>query len=183
MAGSHQLVEKPPSACGGVWSSQLDPQRKSQQIVELHIWAAREGLRGTAPATLFEGLCRRLVDAGVPLWRAFAGIPTLHPQWGGYAYTWWRDRDAIEPTQFERGEAYEQEILNSPIGYLVRQAEAYGEAYACGAAIHGGTSVGDSRDPRCSSISPFSRRSPPPAPPIILLRSSVSARAVGRLTS
>ena len=103
-----------------------------QQIVELHIWAVREGLRGTAPATLFEGLCRRLVDAGVPLWRAFAGIPTLHPQWGGYAYTWWRDRDAIEPTQFERGEAYEQEILNSPIGYLVRQAEAYGEAYACG---------------------------------------------------
>ena len=28
-----------------------------QQIVELHIWAVREGLRGTAPATLFEGLC------------------------------------------------------------------------------------------------------------------------------
>jgi adenylate cyclase len=47
----------------------------------------------------------------------------MHPQWGGYAYTWWRDFDAIEPAQFERGDAYEQEILNSPIGYLVRQAE------------------------------------------------------------
>jgi adenylate cyclase len=97
----------------------------------LHVWAVREGLCGTAPATLFEGLCRRLAGAGVPLWRAFIGIPTLHPQWGGYAYTWWRDRDVIEPVQFERGEVYEQEILSSPIGYLVRQAEAYGEVYAC----------------------------------------------------
>jgi hypothetical protein len=49
---------------------------------------------------------------------------TLHPQWGGYTYTWWRDLDATEPAQFERGAAYEQEMLNSPIGYLVRQAEA-----------------------------------------------------------
>jgi hypothetical protein len=26
------------------------------------------------------------VIAGVPLWRAFIGMPTLHPQWGGYSY-------------------------------------------------------------------------------------------------
>jgi adenylate cyclase len=95
-----------------------------RKIIELHVWAVREGLRGTAAVALFEGLCRRLVSAGLPLWRAFAGMRTLHPQWGGYAYTWWRDLDAIEPAQFERGAAYEQEILNSPIGYLVRQAEA-----------------------------------------------------------
>lgn len=101
-----------------------------RRISELQVWAVRAGLRGTAPATLFEDLCRRLAGAGVPLWRAFIGIPTLHPQWGGYAYTWSRDRNTIEPAQFERGEAYEQEILSSPIGYLVRQAEAYAEVYA-----------------------------------------------------
>jgi adenylate cyclase len=95
-----------------------------RKIIELHGWAVREGLRGATSAALFEGLCRRLVSAGLPLWRAFAGMRTLHPQWGGYAYTWWRDLDATEPAQFERGGAYEQEILNSPIGYLVRQAEA-----------------------------------------------------------
>src|ERR1700730_291858 len=39
-------------------------------------------------------------------------------------YTWWRDLDAIQPAQFERGDEYEREILNSPIGYLIRQAEA-----------------------------------------------------------
>ena len=95
-----------------------------QKIIELHVWAVGEGLRGADAASLFDGLCRRLVGAGVPLWRAFAGMRTLHPQWGGYAYTWWRDLDAIQPAQFERGDEYEREILNSPIGYLIRQAEA-----------------------------------------------------------
>jgi adenylate cyclase len=50
---------------------------------------------------LFDGLCQRLVGAGVPLWRAFAGMKTLHPQWGGYGYTWWRHLNAIQPAQFE----------------------------------------------------------------------------------
>jgi adenylate cyclase len=40
-----------------------------RQIIELHIWAVGQGLRGTAAAGLFEGLCERLVMAGVPLWR------------------------------------------------------------------------------------------------------------------
>ena len=56
------------------------------------------------------------VIAGVPLWRAFIGMPTLHPQWGGYSYTWRRDLNAIEPSQFGRGYEYEQILLNSPFG-------------------------------------------------------------------
>jgi adenylate cyclase len=97
-----------------------------RQIIELHVWAVRQGLLGTQAAELFDGFCQRLVIAGVPLWRAFAGMRTLHPQWGGYAYTWRRDLDAIRPSQFARGDAYEQDILNSPIGYLVREAQASG---------------------------------------------------------
>ena len=53
-----------------------------RQIIELHIWAVGQGLRGIAAAELFEGLCERLVMAGVPLWRAFAGMRTLHPRQG-----------------------------------------------------------------------------------------------------
>src|SRR5918996_2141039 len=94
-----------------------------RQIVELHMWVVREGIRGAAAAALFDGLCQRLVRAGVPLWRAFIGMPTLHPQWGGYSYTWRRDLNAIEPAQFGRGEEYEQILLNSPFGYLIRQME------------------------------------------------------------
>ena len=92
-----------------------------RQIVELHVWVVREGIRGAAADALFDGLCQRLVIAGVPLWRAFIGMPTLHPQWGGYSYTWRRDLNAIEPSQFGRGYEYEQILLNSPFGYLIRQ--------------------------------------------------------------
>ena len=65
-----------------------DPQQNfdrlaGRRIVDIHVWAVREGLRGTEPAILFMGLCQRLVDAGVPVWRAFAATRTLHPQWAG----------------------------------------------------------------------------------------------------
>jgi len=104
-----------------------------RKIIDLHVWAVGEGLRGTEAAPLFDGLCQRLVAAGVPLWRATAGMKTLHPQWGGYGYTWWRHLNAIQPQQFERGEEYEQIVLNSTIGYLIR----LGEARAATAPIEG----------------------------------------------
>jgi adenylate cyclase len=95
-----------------------------RKIIELHVWAVGEGLHGTDAAPLFDGLCQRLVDAGVPLWRAFAGMRTLHPQWGGYGYIWWRRQNRIHPRQFERGDQYEQSLLNSPIGHLIGLSEA-----------------------------------------------------------
>jgi adenylate cyclase len=66
-------------------------------IIELHVWTVPQALGGARAATLFDGRCQRLVIAGVPLWRAFAGMQTLHPQWGGYSYTWRRDLNAIQP--------------------------------------------------------------------------------------
>jgi adenylate cyclase len=97
-----------------------------RQIVELHTWVVREGLRGADAAAIFDGLCKRFVSAGVPLWRAFVGMPTLHPQWGGYSYTWRRDLNAIEPAQFGRGAEYEMILLQSPFGRLIRQVEKSG---------------------------------------------------------
>ena len=97
-----------------------------RQIVELHMWVVREGLRGADAAAIFDGLCQRFVSAGVPLWRAFVGMPTLHPQWGGYSYTWWRDLNAIEPAQFGRGQEYELILLRSPFGQLIRQVQKSG---------------------------------------------------------
>ena len=67
-----------------------------QRIIELHVWAVRQGLLGTAAAELFDGFCQRLVLGGLPLWRASAAMRTLHPQWGGYSYLWRRDLNAIE---------------------------------------------------------------------------------------
>jgi adenylate cyclase len=92
-----------------------------RQIIDLNVWAVGQGLRGAAADVLFDGLCQRLVVAGVPLWRAFAGMRTLHPQWAGYSYTWRRDINAIQPAQFARGDKYEQDLLSSPFAGLIRQ--------------------------------------------------------------
>jgi adenylate cyclase len=88
------------------------------RITNLNLWAVREGLRRAPTAMLFEDFCRRLVAVGVPLWRAFAGMRTLHPQWAGYTYTWWRDRNEVNPARRERGEVYERDIRDSPYAYL-----------------------------------------------------------------
>ena len=91
-----------------------------RRIIELHVWAVRQGLLGAAAEELFAGFCRRLADAGVPLWRAFAAMRTLHPQWGGYGYSWQREEDAIELQQFGRRDG--PGWLQSPFAYLLRQA-------------------------------------------------------------
>ncbi|HEX9535723.1 MAG TPA: adenylate/guanylate cyclase domain-containing protein [Stellaceae bacterium] len=97
-----------------------------QRIIELHVWAVRQGLLGTAASELFDGFCQRLVFGGLPLWRASAAMRTLHPQWGGYSYLWRRDLNAIEPSQFERGNENSQVWLTSPFAYLVGRVEAGG---------------------------------------------------------
>ncbi len=98
-----------------------------RRIIDIHIWAVREGLRGAEPVSLFMGLCQRLVDGGVPVWRAFAGTRTLHPQWAGYSYTWWRDSGGVEPMRFPRGDRYEQIVADSVFGHLRRKSAAAGD--------------------------------------------------------
>ena len=71
-----------------------------RNIIETHIWAVREGLRGASAYDLFDGYCQRLVIHGVPLWRAHAAMETLHPQWSGYGYTWRRDLNDFAPRLF-----------------------------------------------------------------------------------
>src|SRR5260221_12664392 len=73
-----------------------------RRIVDLHIWAVHEGLRGATAYELFDGFCQRLVAAGVRLWRGFAGTQTLHPQWSVYGDLRRLDLNAIQPEPFVR---------------------------------------------------------------------------------
>jgi adenylate cyclase len=94
-----------------------------RRIIETHIWAVREGLRGADAYHLFDGYCQRLVVDGFPLWRAHTAMETLHPQWNGYGYTWRRDLNAIEPEQYAHG-TFEDEIwVTSPLNQLIQRAE------------------------------------------------------------
>jgi len=93
-----------------------------RRIIETHIWAVREGLRGATAYDLFDGYCQRLVIHGTPLWRAHAAMETLHPQWHGYGYTWRRDLNAIEPEQYAHGSTEGADFLTSPLNALVLRA-------------------------------------------------------------
>jgi adenylate cyclase len=94
-----------------------------RRIIEMHIWAVREGLRGADAYRLFDGYCQRLVVDRFPLWRAHTAMETLHPQWNGYGYTWRRDLNAIEPEQYAHG-TFEDEIwVTSPLNHLIQLAE------------------------------------------------------------
>ena len=95
-----------------------------RRIIETHIWAVREGLRGATGYDLFDGYCQRLVIDGMPLWRAYAGMETLHPQWNGYGYTWRRDLNAIQPEHYDRDGLEAAKWLMSPLFDLIRRAQA-----------------------------------------------------------
>jgi adenylate cyclase len=104
----------------------LDPGL-ARRIVDVHIWAVRRGLRGADAASLFDGLCQRLVETGVPLWRGFAGMRTLHPQWGGDSYTWRRDLNALAHDRYERTDMVRPDWLGSPFNYLINQTQPSGD--------------------------------------------------------
>ena len=94
-----------------------------RRIVDTHIWAVREGLRGADAYHLFDGYCQRLVIDGMPLWRAHAAMETLHPQWNGYGYTWRRDLNAIAPEQYAHGSLEQADWLRSPFNHLIVRAQ------------------------------------------------------------
>jgi adenylate cyclase len=96
--------------------------RLGRRIIETHIWAVREGLRGAIAYDLFDGYCQRLVMDGVPLWRAYTAMETLHPQWNGYGYGWRRDLNAIAPEQYPHGGDDAPNWVTSPFYDLIRRA-------------------------------------------------------------
>ena len=96
----------------------------AQRIVDIHIWAVREGLRGTVAAELFDGYCQRLVIHGIPLWRAHSAMETLHPQWNGYGVTWRRDLNAVAPENYPHADDDEPIWVQSPFYALIARARA-----------------------------------------------------------
>jgi adenylate cyclase len=95
-----------------------------RRIVDLHRWAVGAGLRGTSTADLFAGFCQRLMDDGVPLWRGYAAMETLHPQWWGFGFAWRRGLGIVEPAQFGRDHATAPGWVGSVFHHLVERSEA-----------------------------------------------------------
>jgi adenylate cyclase len=61
-------------------------------------WTLDVGLEGLDQADLLAGYCERLVEAGVPLWRASMGADTLHPLNAAQGHRWLIGKGVREET-------------------------------------------------------------------------------------
>ncbi|HEX6142929.1 MAG TPA: adenylate/guanylate cyclase domain-containing protein [Geminicoccaceae bacterium] len=87
----------------------------------IRAWLVEAGLAGEREPVLLEGLSERLAGAGVPLWRSFVGVDTLHPIFGGQMSVWERARGSAIETEYPRVQGEGQEWLNSPL-YVLEQS-------------------------------------------------------------
>jgi adenylate cyclase len=55
---------------------------------DIAAWIVGSGLEGLGQADLVDAYCGRLVEAGVPLWRASVGADTLHPLVDAQGHRW-----------------------------------------------------------------------------------------------
>ena len=83
-------------------------------------WMMRDGRHLTHMREFGDEMCRRIAAAGIPIWRAFCAVGTLHPEIAASAYVWRRDEPgAVRMTAthaFER----DPEFSTSPIAEVQR---------------------------------------------------------------
>jgi len=78
-------------------------------------WLLREGWRHTNQRKLFEEIGRRFNEAGVPIWRMAAFIPTLHPELYADSFFWTRDSGKARYQQSGHSVRQDAEYQNSPL--------------------------------------------------------------------
>ncbi len=78
-------------------------------------WMMREGRHMTHMREFGDEMCRRVVTAGIPIWRAFCSTKTLHPQVYGTAYLWRRGQPGAERLTAPHGFQLADDMLTSPI--------------------------------------------------------------------
>ena len=82
-------------------------------------WLLTEGSNITNAAELVERLARRLVGAGIPLWRLVCLIRTLHPQVIGVRYVWRLDAGISEELAPLHDNLHPLHYPDSPMGAIL----------------------------------------------------------------
>jgi adenylate cyclase len=87
-------------------------------------WIVGVGLDGLDQAELMAGYCDRLVEAGVPLWRASIGADTLHPLIQAQGHRWLAG-EGVREEFYARSSSpeAEQEWRQSPWHWMIESGE------------------------------------------------------------
>ena len=83
-------------------------------------WLLGEARLLSTIKALQEGICQRLVSAGVPIWRNTLNVPQLHPKMVGQVYTWLSDTGESSLWDVPRSVATSAMYHNSPVGLMHR---------------------------------------------------------------
>ncbi|HET8727766.1 MAG TPA: hypothetical protein VFO41_09670, partial [Alphaproteobacteria bacterium] len=59
-------------------------------------WLLLQGWRHSETGALLRAVCERLSTGGIPVWRTFCAVPSLHPRYFGEAYIWRRGQREVE---------------------------------------------------------------------------------------
>lgn len=87
-------------------------------------WMLYEGRLIPRMREFGDEMCRRIVAAGIPLYRGFCLVETLHPQLYGAAYIWRRDHQGAERKRGARGLPERPVFVNSPINEVRRTSKS-----------------------------------------------------------
>ncbi|MDX1434481.1 MAG: DUF427 domain-containing protein [Gammaproteobacteria bacterium] len=78
-------------------------------------WLVREAATIATPRELTAAFARKLLEAGVPLWRLAVIIRTLHPQVAAVAQRWWAKRTDVEEVSLPYSRMTSPQFLQSPL--------------------------------------------------------------------
>lgn len=89
---------------------------QAAELLEIQDSLVAGSLAGVDDGKLLHGLYRRLIAAGIPLWRVMVGMEELHPLVEGRSCTWLRGEAEIVMKPYQRAEwnAREEEWQRSP---------------------------------------------------------------------
>lgn len=92
---------------------------------DLIAWLLTDGRTVPDVAALCDGYCRRLMAAGVPLWRATFHLPKLHPEAFGAATVWRADAETVDfvPVSFDLADS--DQYHRSPISQVHKTRQPF----------------------------------------------------------
>jgi adenylate cyclase len=93
----------------------------TQELQNLLDWLMDGARSAPTPTAFMKETCERLIDCGVPLWRAAAFVTTLHPDTYGRAFIWRRGGEVVvNSADFDILDT--PEFLNSPVVIVQKTA-------------------------------------------------------------
>lgn len=95
-----------------------EPQAPTAPVVganPLVAWLVRNGAAASSARDLVEQFAHAMLAGGIPVWRIWLSIRTLHPQLVGTGYIWENDGKGVQQNQLGREILTDPRYLDSPV--------------------------------------------------------------------